>query len=115
EDAQPAEDPLENFARDGISALQRFGAELEAMLVGADGISEPPSQARPRPEPQPEPAPPNAESPESVEEQLRSRLVSEGVVVRGVDVARVVALATGTFVSWTPDPTSELSTPAPSS
>lgn len=113
------DDALENFARDGISALQRFGAELEAMFVGADAGVEPrpPRTVAPAAElPVANAAlPPNAESLESVEATLRSRLVAEGIAVRGVDVARVVALATGTFVSWTTDaPASAPPSAAPS-
>jgi ATP-dependent Clp protease ATP-binding subunit ClpA len=113
EDAQQ-DDAIENFARDGFSALQRFGAELEAMFVGGDvGIEVPPPRpAAPAP-PVVDAAPlPNVESLESVEAALRTRLVTEGIVVRGVDVARVVALATGTFVSWTSD-TAAIEQPAP--
>ncbi len=111
----PTDDAIENFARDGISALQRFGAELEAMFVGGDvGIEVPPPRtAAPAPPVAEAPPPPNAESLETVEAALRIRLVAEGVVVRGVDVARVVALATGTFVSWISD-TVALEQPAPS-
>jgi len=110
------DDALENFARDGISALQRFGAELEAMFVGGDvGIEVPPERpAAPAPPVAEVPLPPNAESLETVEAVLRTRLITEGIVVKGVDVARVVALATGTFVSWTSD-TVALEQPAPSS
>ncbi len=111
----PPDDALENFARDGISALQRFGAELEAMFVGGDvGIEVPPPRAAaPAPPVAEAPPPPNAETLETVEAALRLRLVTEGIVVRGVDVARVVALATGTFVSWTSD-TVTTEQPAPS-
>ncbi|HEV8365201.1 MAG TPA: AAA family ATPase [Gemmatimonadaceae bacterium] len=110
------DDALENFARDGISALQRFGAELEAMFVGGDvGIEVPPQRpAAPTPPVADAPLLPNAESLETVEAALRTRLITEGIVVKGVDVARVVALATGTFVSWTSD-TVALEQPAPSS
>ncbi|MGH7712899.1 MAG: AAA family ATPase [Gemmatimonadaceae bacterium] len=110
------DDALENLARDGLSALQRFGAELEAMLVGGDADLQPNAQPRPAP---PVTAPvaaaeptPNAESLETVEATLHARLTSEGIAVRGVDVARVVALAAGTFVSWTID-ASELPPPPP--
>ena len=111
------DDAIENFARDGLSALQRFGAELEAMLVGGEAVVEPSREPRPVERPVAAPpmdAAPNAESLETVEAALRARLVSEGVAVRGVDVARVVALATGTFVSWTTDASSELPTSAAS-
>ncbi len=114
ENAPP--DALENFARDGISALQRFGAELEAMFVGADvGIEVPPPRTSvPTPPVAQAPPPPNAESLETVEAVLRMRLITEGIVVKGVDVARVVALATGTFVSWTTDPSAAAEQPSPS-
>ena len=111
------DDAIENFARDGLSALQRFGAELEAMLVGGEVVAEPSREPRPVERPVAAPpveAPPNAESLETVEAALRSRLVSEGIAVRGVDVARVVALASGTFVSWTTEASSELPTSAAS-
>ncbi|HEY7568205.1 MAG TPA: AAA family ATPase [Gemmatimonadaceae bacterium] len=113
EDA-PQDDALENFARDGISALQRFGAELEAMFVGGDaGVEVPPPRTVAPAPPIIDAAPlPNVESLESVEAALQTRLVTEGIVVRGVDVARVVALATGTFVSWTSD-TVAIEQPAP--
>jgi hypothetical protein len=35
-----------------------------------------------------------------LEVELRARLIEDGVVVRGLDVARVVALATGQTVRW---------------
>ncbi len=108
-----SDDAIENLARDGMSALQRWGAELEAMLVGGEGASEPAPAPRPSEAPVPPSAPsPNAESLETIEAGLRARLAAEGIAVRGVDVARVVALATGTFVSWTTDASSELSSPA---
>ena len=111
------DDAIENFARDGISALQRFGAELEAMFVGGDvGIEVPPPRpAAPTPPVTDVPQPPNAESLETVEAVLRTRLITEGIVVKGVDVARVVALATGTFVSWTTEPSAAAEQPVPSS
>jgi ATP-dependent Clp protease ATP-binding subunit ClpA len=122
--AAPPDDSIENFARDGLTALQRFGAELEAMFVGAEldtGPATPPRQpAPPPPVTPPPPSTPNVESLPSVEAKLRSLLQAEGIAVRGVDVARVVALATGTFVSWTTEPIaasspSEVSSPTPSS
>lgn len=109
------DDAIENMARDGISALQRWGAELEAMIVGGEGATDAPPAPRPPEAPMPRSAAaPNAESLETIEAALRVRLASEAIVVRGVDVARVVALATGTFVSWTTDASSALSSPAPS-
>ncbi|MCC6931333.1 MAG: ATP-dependent Clp protease ATP-binding subunit [Gemmatimonadaceae bacterium] len=45
-------------------------------------------------------APPRASSLAVLEVELRSLLIEDGVVVRGLDVARVVALATGHTVRW---------------
>jgi hypothetical protein len=36
----------------------------------------------------------------TVESELQRRLVEEGLVVRALDVARVVAVATGRTVEW---------------
>jgi hypothetical protein len=106
DDGSLGSDGLETFARDGLSALQRFGAELESIFtatpVGA------PDRVAPRPAPapadvgeRPAPAPPaTAPSLAVLEVELRSLLIEDGVVVRGLDVARVVALATGHTVRW---------------
>ena len=101
---EPPSDPdqperFEDFARGGIAALERFGAELEAMLAGGA----PPEQARPRPAtPRPaeaRQAPATARLAE-LDLALARRLAEAGVVVRGHDVARVVAVATGHTVRW---------------
>ena len=95
-----SDDGLETFARDGLSALGRFGAELESIFAG-------PAQAGPQ-------HPSSATAPASASDramqttpslavldvELRSILIEDGVVVRGLDVARVVALATGQTVRW---------------
>lgn len=104
--ATPDDDPIDGFARDSFAALAQFGAELEAMLVGA-----PAPEGRTASEPSRQPAPPPpAEAPSSngrhrtlaeVEAELSALLSAEGHVVRGVDVARVVAVATGHEVTWT--------------
>ena len=102
------EDPLELFARDGIRALERFGAEIEAML-GVQNSARPDWQTRPQPAPAEEPAAPKPAEPEPsssrrtaaiIEGELERRLIEEGIVVRGHDVARVVAVASGYNVSW---------------
>jgi ATP-dependent Clp protease ATP-binding subunit ClpA len=92
------DDGIERMARDGFAVLERFGAELEAMLAG------PPVAAPPAPPPAP-PSSPEGEVPAptaiaSLDAELRDLLVHDGVVVRGVDIARVVALATGQTVRW---------------
>jgi ATP-dependent Clp protease ATP-binding subunit ClpA len=101
------EDPLERFARGGFAALERLGADIEAAFAGRaaprDGAPVPAAAphegARERP----------VEAPESararlarLDLELRRRLMEEGIVVRGHDVARVISAATGQRVEWKP-------------
>ena len=102
------EDPIDS----GMAALEQFGAELEAIFIGpptpkpappkTESTSTPPPS---RPEPLGEtPAPPAQPAPPvtlgAVEAELADALMQEGIVVRGIDVARVVAVATGREVTW---------------
>ena len=85
---------------DGMSALERFGAEIEAMFSGVPVDAPPPVPHGPPP--RPEPAAPVA--PErtlgEVDTELARVLAEEGIVVRGHDVARVVTLMIGRPVEW---------------
>jgi ATP-dependent Clp protease ATP-binding subunit ClpC len=94
--------PLDRMARDGIAALERLGAELEAAFarpgVGGGGAQSVPT---------PTPATPAAAGAEptgaeraALDIDLERQLLDEGVVVRGHDVARVVGLMTGRRVEW---------------
>ena len=92
---------LEALARQGFAAIERFGAELEAALGDRPRV--------PVPEPEPRaaeapPPPPRADRPVTtrpeLEIELARRLVDEGVVVRGHDVARVVGLMSGKTLQW---------------
>ncbi|MEK7402953.1 MAG: AAA family ATPase [Gemmatimonadota bacterium] len=87
------------MARDGMSALERFGAELEAMLTKVPAGA--PAQAAPQSAPVPAapPAPPEPTLGE-LETELARVLADEGIVVRGHDVARVVGLTTGKALAW---------------
>ena len=90
-------DGLEQFAQDGLSALERFGAELEAMLIGDPAPvrgPEPVSTTAAAPPPEP------ASELEPLEAELVAVLADEGVVVTGADIARVVALTSGSSVEW---------------
>jgi ATP-dependent Clp protease ATP-binding subunit ClpA len=104
------DDPIERMARDGFAALERFGAEIEAIFVPANGSREPaatPTNGAATS------SPPQSASPESpparaepatlaeLEAELHRVLVEDGIVVRGHDVARVVKLATSKDVTWT--------------
>jgi ATP-dependent Clp protease ATP-binding subunit ClpA len=90
----------------GMAALEQFGAELEAIFIGPPPTRPAPQsrQARettsaPKSEPASQPEPPPATL-GTVETELAEVLMEEGIVVRGIDVARVVAVATGREVTW---------------
>ena len=105
------DDAVQRMARDGLAALERFGAEIEA-LFGTAAIDLPPSDRGVREDAAREPRPAAAERPArhaaqpsavpaaQLAAELRARLMEEGVVVRGHDVARVVSLASGKRVTW---------------
>jgi ATP-dependent Clp protease ATP-binding subunit ClpA len=102
------DDPLNKLARDGMAALERFGAELEAAFSGARVPTAAPDATRTSAPPQPSAAAPVPAREASVasrlaalETELQRRLMEEGIVVRGHDVARVVSVATGRSVQWT--------------
>lgn len=87
---------------DGFGALERFGAELEALFMGP-----PPRRAAPNataePQSSPAPAPATTSTPASlseIEAELNRLLMEHGIVVRGHDIARVVSLMSGKSVVW---------------
>jgi ATP-dependent Clp protease ATP-binding subunit ClpA len=98
------DDPIERFARRGFTALERFGAELEAVFAGQPATET--ERASTREEGQ---SSSGGVGPEqragtlaTVEAELNEALMLEGFVVRGHDVARVVGfMANGTEVQWT--------------
>jgi ATP-dependent Clp protease ATP-binding subunit ClpA len=97
------EDPFERFAQNSVSALERFGAELEAMFSGGPAAPRPREQAPPAAttsgearstlHPQPSTLP-------LLDTELSRQLMEEGIVVRGHDVARVVGLMVGQEIQW---------------
>jgi ATP-dependent Clp protease ATP-binding subunit ClpA len=102
------DDPIERIARDGFAALERFGAEIEAIFVPPNGVREASAAptngttaaaAREAPATRAGGAEPHSLA--SLEAELHRVLAEEGVVVRGHDVARVVKLATSKDVTWT--------------
>jgi ATP-dependent Clp protease ATP-binding subunit ClpA len=101
-------DPLDKLARDGMAALERFGAELEAAFSGARvptvAADATRTAAQTETSSPPPPAPREASAASrlaALETELQRRLMDEGIVVRGHDVARVVSVATGRSVQWT--------------
>ena len=104
------DDPIERMARDGFAALERFGAEIEAIFVPANGARETASAAAngatTAPTSDPQARSPRATGAETMslpalDAELHRVLTEEGIVVRGHDVARVVRLATAKDVTWT--------------
>jgi len=98
------ETPADRSAGDGFGALERFGAELEALFMGP-----PPRRPAPNATAPVEPAPTAAATPSApstaslseVESELNRLLMEEGIVVRAHDIARVVGLMSGKSVAWT--------------
>src|SRR5262252_2546198 len=96
-DKQQEEDRRDNEAatRQPSNAFERFGAELEALFVGAPVATGPASRdanGAARPSVVPPLAP--------IEAELAHQLMEEGIVIRGHDIARVVGLMAGVDVKW---------------
>ncbi len=85
----------EAAARQQPNALERFGAELEALFVGAPVATGSDSRAT-NGAARPSVVPPLA----PIEAELGRQLMEEGIVIRGHDVARVVGLMAGVDVKW---------------
>ena len=90
--------PTDRTSRESSSAFERFGAELEALFVGAPAGGAPTNGTDTQPAPAPERARPSMLAP--LEADLARQLMEEGVVIRGHDIARVVGLMAGTDVEW---------------
>ena len=105
-------DPLDDLARSGFAALERFGAEIEAAFGMPGGVNPRGTMggereartdsAPPPPSRQPSSAgtPPTAARLAQLDAELERQLIEEGVVVRPHDIARVVGVATGRSVKW---------------
>jgi ATP-dependent Clp protease ATP-binding subunit ClpA len=96
-------DPVERFAQDGFGALERFGAELEALFMGPPPRRATPNataEAQPAPPPPAPTATPVSNSVSEIETELNRLLMEHGIVVRGHDIARVVSLMAGKSVVW---------------
>jgi ATP-dependent Clp protease ATP-binding subunit ClpA len=99
-DATEGEGDWQQMKKDSMSALERFGAELESMFSGVPAGTAPATpSAAPAPAP-PRPAPSMGE----LDTELARVLADGGIVVRGHDVARVVGLMSGRPVTWGGEP-----------
>jgi ATP-dependent Clp protease ATP-binding subunit ClpA len=93
----PDDAQWQQMAKDSMTALERFGAELEKMFAAPAGGGPGPAHPPPRPEPVvPEPVTSLGE----IETELAHVLAEEGIVVRGHDIARVVGLMSGRQLTW---------------
>ena len=104
--APESNDPFERFAQNSVTALERFGAELEAIFAGGVPATRPREQT-PAQRMEPPSAPPAAspviprQSPLALlDSELARALMDEGIVVRAHDVARVVGLMAGQDIKW---------------
>ncbi len=107
DDARDRQSQNASQSREPFSALERFGAEIEA-LFGGTPVPEPVAAPAAAPGTRGDvassaPSAPLNESLAPVESELSRRLMEEGVVIRGHDVARVVGLMAGTDVQWEPN------------
>ncbi|MDQ3996825.1 MAG: AAA family ATPase [Gemmatimonadota bacterium] len=94
-------DPLERFAQNSVSALERFGAELEAIFAGGPNAPRTREQSPATTRDQaPSPLARRASSLAYLDSELSRQLMEEGIVVRGHDVARVVGLMVGQRIKW---------------
>jgi ATP-dependent Clp protease ATP-binding subunit ClpA len=90
-------DPIDSIA----AALGRFGAGLERVLAESERTEHappPPPPSAPRAAPMTPAGPTLAGA--ALDAEIARRLMGDGVVVRGHDVARVVALMSGGPVTW---------------
>jgi ATP-dependent Clp protease ATP-binding subunit ClpA len=106
----PEDDPIERMARNGFAALERFGAEIEAIFVPPVGVPEAAAAstngAAATSAPRASSQSPRASSDDptslaALDAELHRVLAEQGIVVRGHDIARVVKLATSKDVTWT--------------
>src|SRR4051812_9287806 len=79
------------------NAFERFGAELEALFVGAPA---PIGEVGDSPRVETAARPVRTASLAPLESELARQLMEEGIVIRGHDIARVVGLMAGVDVAW---------------
>ena len=98
------ETPVDRSGGDGFGALERFGAELEALFMGPPPRRPTPNATAPAeaaPAAAATPSAPSTASLSEVESELNRLLMEQGIVVRAHDIARVVGLMSGKSVAWT--------------
>ncbi len=89
----------EDLAKTSFDVLERFGAALEAALGEADAFDRPAEARAAAPKPT-APAPASTTAGAALDAEIARHLGEENIIVRGQDVARVVALMSGGPVTW---------------
>ncbi len=97
-----ADDADDDLARASFDVLERFGAAIEAALGEADAFERPaePRAAAAAAAPETTAAPARQEAGAGLDAEIARHLMEEHIIVRGSDVARVVALMSGGPVTW---------------
>jgi ATP-dependent Clp protease ATP-binding subunit ClpA len=105
---QPRQEPPEDLMAEIFPMLERIGSEIEKMLGGGGqgrsgevrGGRSVKEQPAPTSTTLPKPPPTLSERREDLDRLLRQQLESQGIVVGGQDVARVVGAAVGKGIEW---------------
>ncbi len=105
---QPRQEPAEDLMAEIFPMLERIGTEIEKMLGGGGqgrsgevrGGRSVEEQPPPTSTTLPKPPPTLSERREDLDRLLRQQLESQGLVVGGQDVARVVGAAVGKGIEW---------------
>jgi ATP-dependent Clp protease ATP-binding subunit ClpA len=103
DDPEPDDETATAERADGFGALERFGAELEALFMGPPPRRPAPNATAEAQTPPPAAAPTTtsaAATLSEIEAELSRLLMEHGIVVRGHDIARVVSLMSGKSVVW---------------
>src|SRR6266581_8609582 len=106
---QPRQEPAEDLMAEIFPMLERIGTEIEKMLGGGGRgrtgeVGGGPTAEQPPPTSTTlhRPPPTLSERREDLDRLLRQQLESQGIVVGGQDVARVVGAAVGKGIEWQP-------------
>ncbi len=96
------DDADDDLARASFDVLERFGAAIEAALGEADAFERPaePRAAAAAATPGTTAAPARQDAGAGLDAEIARHLMEEHIIVRGSDVARVVALMSGGPVTW---------------
>jgi ATP-dependent Clp protease ATP-binding subunit ClpC len=93
--------PAEDLVAEIFPILERIGEEIERMLGGQGRAKPVKDEPRPSLTDLDRPRPSLADQRAELDRLLRAELESQGIVVGGDEVARVVAMAVGKAIEWT--------------